>query len=570
MTSPTDGASAGTHPSRRGFLGLVGLGAASLAGGGLVAGCSTPSGRRPGSGGATAAAADKLKSLTPSYVPFQGVKPDVPGTVSNLLGVPDVGGGFLNYPATLADAVPGTAGKGGSYKAMTPLWGPPPPGLSENAYFQACNADIGATIDFQIADGTTYVDKVTARLAGGDIPDLMVIPQWEIEKMADFNRAVDQAFEDLTPYLQGDKVKAYPMLANLPSPAWGFSVFNGKLMAVPFPTDPFPLALLYRKDIFDQHSDWKMPTTADELLDLGKAITDPKGKRWAFGDIHEMVWPVFKVPQEWRLEGGKLVYKYETPEWEACVAFMRKLFQEELIHPNVVSANRGANEKDLFASGQIVIYRDGLGAWHELLQQHRGKNPKFAIEAMPLFSHDGSTPIMYHNKPAGIFTFVKKGLGKDKIAELLSVLNWCAAPFGTKEYELATYGVEGKHFTRDDKGVPQFTDLGRKEAQPTYVFLGGRPIAADYVAFPDAVRGSVGWQNASFKYIEKTPLDGIRDQRPSRMAGLQIPTEDKFTDIMRGRRPVSDVKQIVAEWRRDGGDEAREFYMKVLRDNGRA
>ncbi|MET8139788.1 hypothetical protein ABZU32_05700 [Sphaerisporangium sp. NPDC005288] len=130
--------------------------------------------------------------------------------------------------------------------------------------------------------------------------------------------------------------------------------------------------------------------------------------------------------------------------------------------------------------------------------------------------------------------------------------------------------MEGKHFTRDDKGVPQFTDLGRKEAQPTYVFLGGRPIAADYVAFPDAVRGSVGWQNASFKYIEKTPLDGIRDQRPSRMAGLQIPTEDKFTDIMRGRRPVSDVKQIVAEWRRDGGDEAREFYMKVLRDNGRA
>ncbi|WP_248958808.1 extracellular solute-binding protein [Sphaerisporangium perillae] len=570
MTPPPDGVSADPRPTRRGFLGLVGLSAASLAGGGLLSACSTPAGRRPGSGGATAAAADKLKSLTPSFVPFQGVKPDIPGVTSTLLGVPDVGGGFLTYPSNLADAVPGTAGKGGSYKAMTPLWGPPPPGLADNAYFQACNADIGATIEFQIADGNTYGDKATARLAAGDIPDLMVIPQWEIEKMADFNLAVDKAFEDLTPYLQGDKAKAYPMLAALPTAAWTFSVFNGKLMSVPFPTEPFPYALLYRKDLFDEHGDWALPKTADELFELGKTITDAKAKRWAFGDIHEMVWPIFKVPQEWRYEGGKLVFKYETPEWEQMIAFMRKLFDAKLIHPNVVSSSRSANEKDLFASGQIVMYRDGLGAWKELLQQHRGKNPDFAIGALPLFSHDGSTPIMYHNSPAGIFTFVKKGLGKDRTAEILSILNWCAAPFGSKEYELATYGVEGKHFTRDAKGVPQYTDLGRKEAQPSYVFLGGRPIVADYVTFPDAVQGNLGWQKNSFQYIEKTPLDGIRHQRPSRMAGLQIPTEDKFTDIMRGRRPVSDIKQIVAEWRRDGGDEARDFYMKVLRDNGRA
>ncbi|MEV7965633.1 extracellular solute-binding protein [Sphaerisporangium sp. NPDC088356] len=568
MTPPPGGVTAGDHPSRRGFLGLVGLSAAALAGGGLLTACSTPAGRKPGSGGATAALADKLTSLTPSYIPFHGVKPDIPGITSTLLGVPDVGGGFVKYPA-LTDAIPGKAGKGGSFKAMTPLWGPPPPGLADNTYFEACNADIGATIEFQIADGNTYGDKATARLAAGDVPELMVVPQWEIEKMADFNLAVDKAFEDLTPYLQGDKVKAYPMLANLPTAAWTFSVFNGKLMSVPFPTEPFPYALLYRKDLFDAHSEWALPKTADELYELGKAMTDPKAKRWAFGDIHEMVWPVFKVPQEWRYEGGKLVYKYETPEYEQMLAFMRKLFEEKLIHPSVVSS-KGANEKELFASGQIIFYRDGLGAWKELLQQHRGNNPDFAIGAVPLFSSDGSTPIMYHNSPAGIFTFVKKGLGKEKIEELLGILNWCAAPFGTKEYELATYGVEGKHFTRDAQGVPQYTDLGRKEAQPSYVFLGGRPIVADYVMFPDAVQGNLEWQKSSFQYIEKTPLDGIRHQRPSRMSGLQIPTEDKFTDIMRGRRPVSDVRQIVTEWKRDGGDEARDFYMKVLRDNGRA
>ncbi|WP_305000296.1 extracellular solute-binding protein [Streptosporangium sp. 'caverna'] len=554
--------------SRRGFLGLVGLSAAMVAGGGLLGACSAPSGPRPGGGGATAAAADTLTSLTPAYTAFAGVKPDLPGTVSNLPGVPDVSGGFTTYPAAPAAALTQKAGKGGTYKAMTPLWGPPPPGLADNSYFQAVNADIGATVEFQITDGTVYGDKAIARLAAGDVPEIMVIPSWEIEKMADFNTAVDQAFEDLTPYLQGDKVKPYPLLANLPTAAWQWSVWNNKLMAVPFPTEPYPYGLLYRKDLFEKNGWNATPKTADELYRLGKEITDPKAKRWAFGSIHEMMWPTFGIPQEWRYEGGKLVYKYETPEFELMLEFMQKIYKEELVHPNVVGS-KGANEKDLIGSGQILVYRDGLGGWKELLQQHTGKNPDFALGIFPLFAHDGGTPIMYHNTAAGIFTFVKKGLPKEKVEEILSILNWTAAPYGTKEYELANFGVEGKHFARGANGIPEVNDLGRKEVAYTYGFLGGRPLYVDW-PFPEAVKLNVEWQNASFKYIEKIPFDGIRVQRPSKMSGLQIPTEDKFTDIMRGRRPVSDTKQIVTEWRRDGGDEARDFYMKVLRDNGRA
>ncbi|GGK56579.1 sugar ABC transporter substrate-binding protein [Planomonospora parontospora subsp. parontospora] len=564
MKTPPEGATT----SRRGFLGLVGLSAVAAASGGLLSACSTPSGPRPGSGGATAAAADKLTSLTPTYTAFPGVKPDLPGTVSNLPGVPDVSGGFTTYPASPVQALTQKAGKGGTYTAMTPLWGPLPPGLEDNSYFQAANADIGATVQFQITDGTVYADKAIARLASGDLPDIMVIPSWEIEKMADFNTAVDKAFEDLTPYLQGDKVKPYPLLANLPTAAWQWSVWNNKLMAVPFPTEPYPFALLYRKDIFDKNGWNTNPKTADELFELGKEITDPKAKRWAFGSIHEMMWPTFRIPQEWRYEGGKLVHKYETPEFELMLAFMQKVFKEELVHPEVVSS-KGANEKDLMASGQILIYRDGLGGWKELLQQHRAKNPDFAMNAFPVFAHDGGTPMMYHGNAAGIFTFVKKGLPKEKVEEILSVLNWCAAPFGTKEYELSNFGVEGEHFKRGDNGIPELTDLGRKEVAYTYGFLGGRPLYVDW-PYPDAVKLNVEWQNASFPHLEKAPFDGIRVQRPSRMSGLQVPTEDKFTDIMRGRRPVSDAKQIVAEWQRDGGNEARDFYMKVLQDNGRA
>jgi putative aldouronate transport system substrate-binding protein len=563
VTLPSDGA----ITNRRGFLGMVGLTAAAAASGGLLSGCSTPSGPAPGSGGATAAAGDKLTSLTPSYIPYTGAKPDIPGTVSTLPGVPGYGGGFTKYPE-LVKAIPQKLGKGGSYKAMTPLWAPVPPALADNSFFQAVNTEIGATVDFQIADGNTYAEKAIARLASGDLPDIMVIPSWEIEKMADFNVAVDKAFEDLTPYLQGDKVKAWPMLANLPTAAWQWSVFNGKLMAVPFPTEPYPYALMYRKDLF-QANGWQMPKNADELYQLGKAITDPKSKRWAFGDIHEMVWPIFNIPQLWRYQFGKLVHKYETPEYILMLEFMRKLFDEELIHPNVVSS-KGANEKDLFAAGQITVFRDGIGGWKPLLDQQRPKNPDFAMDAMPLFAHDGGTPIIYHNDAAGIFTFIKKGLPKAQIEEILSILNFTAAPFGTEEYELYTAGVEGQHFTRDENGAPQRSELGLKEAAESYIFLGGRPLVTEWVNYPEDVTACAKWQNDSFKYIQTQPTSGIRIQRPAKLSGLQVPTEDKFTDIMRGRRPVSDAKDIIAEWQRDGGNEARDFYLKVLQENGRA
>ncbi len=55
----------------------------------------------------------------------------------------------------------------------------------------------------------------------------------------------------------------------------------------------------------------------------------------------------------------------------------------------------------------------------------------------------------------------------------------------------------------------------------------------------------------------------------TKLATITQPTEDKMTDIKRGRRPLSDLDSVVTEWRNTGGDEAREFYAKVLADNNR-
>ncbi|TCC28419.1 extracellular solute-binding protein [Kribbella sindirgiensis] len=553
MTGPEIG---GT--SRRTFISLLGVGAAAAAGGATLTGCSDG-----GSGSSTTGRAeteDKLSGLLPKYIPYESVKPDLPGENG-------ASPGFSHYPAELKRAVPDKmVPSGKEVSAMTPLWSPIPP-LTGNSYFAANNERIGAPVKFNILNGNDYGDKLGPILAAGNIPELLCIPGWNISSLTRFGQAADKLFEDLTPHLAGDKVSAYPMLANLPTRAWAYGVWNSQLKAVPFPSDGFPWALFYRKDLLDQVGA-EPPKTADDMLALGKQLTDAKAGRWAFGSVADEMARAFGAPAGWRKDSsGNLVHKIETPEYAESVAFVRGLFQAGYVHPDVVG--NSADEKALFEGGKMLIRQDGLGGWNESLQRQLPINPKFNPQPALPFAHDGGTPITWGGDPAGIFTFVKKGVGKERVKELLGVLNYTAAPFGTEEYQLYNYGVEGKHYVKQPSGAPKLTALGQKEVSQTYIFLGGRPTAITQSEYPGYVQSLSAWQNAAAKVREKNLFDGIRVEQPAKMAALNQPFDDALQDILRGRKPLSELKTAVKQWQDNGGNEGRDFYAKVLSDNGR-
>ncbi|MFB6720934.1 ABC transporter substrate-binding protein [Kribbella sp. NPDC056345] len=548
-------------PNRRSFLALVGAGTAAVAGGASLTACSDG-----GGGGSTTAgraeATDKLTGLLPKYTAYEGVKPDLPGENG-------AAPGFTKYPTQLTRAVAEAPVKSGKeVTAMTPLWAPAPPGLGSNSYYAANNERIGAGVRFNIVNGIDYGDKLGPLLAAGNIPELLCIPGWNIGGLTRFGQAVDKLFEDLTPHLAGDKVSPYPMLANLPTSAWAYAVWNSQLKAVPFPSDGIPWLLYYRKDLLDKVGA-QPPKNIADLEALGKQLTDAKRKQWAFGSIADEVQRAYGVPAGWRKDSsGKLVNKIETPEFEEAVAFVRKTFQNGWVHPEVV-ANASADQKPLFEGGQVLIRQDGTGTWGESLQRQQAVNPSFQMQAVLPFAHDGGTPIVWAGDPAGIFTFVKKGLPADRIAELLGVLNYTASPFGTEENQLYNYGLEGKHYTRQPSGAPKLTPLGQKEIAPTYLFLGGRPLAISQSEYPGYVESMSAWQNAAAKVREKNLFEGIRVEQPAKYAALAQPFDDKIQDIYRGRRPMSDLKVAIKEWQTKGGDAGRDFYAKVLSDNGR-
>jgi putative aldouronate transport system substrate-binding protein len=547
--------------SRRTFLAAAAVAGAGFTMADLLAACGGPTTSKGGSN-----TLSQLAGVLPDYVPVNYVKPDFPA-VTGAAGVASPPA-YLKWPVKQVRAISSTVSSG-SVTAMTPAFWPIPP--QPNAYFDAVNKRMGANVTFQIVNGSDYGTKVTAVLAGKQLPDMYVIPTWNYPPgMLD---AVTSLFADLTDHLKGGNVRKFPFLANLPTGAWQYGAFNNRLYGIPFPNGLYGVAPFYRKDVFDKLGA-APPKTSDELLKLGRSVTDPKSNRWAFGDVWLEVSRMFGVPQDFHVDsGGKLTYYIETPEFESAVAFAAQLYKAGLIHPTVVAGDN-TQTKTLFESGRLLVYTDGVGAWHEALERNRPNTPAFNMQAWPLFSHDGkATPYQSLGTPGGIYTFLNKNLSSDRIQELLGIANWCAATIGTEEYTLRLYGVEGVHWTAGGGGVPQATSQGTREVTYTYSFLTGVPDAISEPQYPDFVRDSYRWQADSVKYAVKSPLYGLNVQEPADISGFKpngpnstngTGFDNKVTDILHGRAPVSDLKGAVQAWLQNGGTRYKAYYESIL------
>ncbi|MFB6777010.1 extracellular solute-binding protein [Streptomyces sp. NPDC056352] len=546
---------ASTAPSRRSFLASSAVAAVAVAGGvPLLAACGGGSGSGSKDGTTTGKA---LKKVLPDYIPSNLVQPDV-------ASVNGSSPGFTKLPDPLVASVKSAPGKGSAFRVMTPLWGTVP--KKNNPYYTAVNKAVGATLNFDPQDGNTYQDKIGAVLAGSDIPDVVTIPGWNMQ--GQIRNAIVAKFADLSPYLAGDAIKKYPNLANIPTGAWQYSVFGGKLRGLPMPSPVLGNAIFYRKDLIGSGA---VPGSAADLLAFGKEYTDAKKKVWAFDDLWTCIQKIFGLlpdaPHYWKLENGKLVHKIEMQEYREALAFARKLHEGGYVHPDA-EAGKDADSKIRFTGGRVLMYNDGTGGWKGMVTEQATANPKFDMQALDFFDHDGGKPVLWQDDPAGIFTFISKKLPKAKIEEILAVADFAAAPYGTKEFMLTNYGVQDTHYTIKD-GVPTFTPQGIQEAQPsTFMFLASPPHTIAFPDEPQLVKDYAGWMARQAPNVKKPLFFGMQIVEPQRYASLYTPFDDLQKDIRRGRKKVSDVDAAVTTWKNSGGDKLRAWYQDIFDKNG--
>ncbi|MFF4316074.1 extracellular solute-binding protein [Streptomyces sp. NPDC001507] len=554
-------ASAPSGPSRRTFLASTAVATAAVAGGmPLLAACGASD---SGSGGGSSAGKGAQK-LLPAYVAGSVVTPDIPSKNGSAIGFT----GKLDL-ATLKTSVPKKLGKGGKVTVMSPFWGSPP--KQDNPYYDAMNDMIGVDVEWQNQDGNTYDQKLGAVLASSDVPDVVVIPNWNMG--GKIPTAIISKFADLGPYLSGDRVKDYPNLAAVPTDAWRRCIFGGKLRGLPMPSSYVTnIVPLYRKDIFDKEG-YEVPRSAAEFLSLAKEITNAKARRWACMDMKWTAWQMFGVlsgsekPLGWNLVDGKLINRIETDEYLEALEWTRKLFAAGVVHPDAMLGKNAPDAGPKFAAGEFLIYPNDISQWWSRTAEQATQNPDFKIWGMDVYGHDGGNPQVWAEQPAGIFAFVNKKASASVIHDVLAVANTTAAPYGTKEYMATNYGVEGTHYTVKD-GVPTKTTRGNNEVINAYVMIASPAATIAHPDFPDVAKAQVEWQQRMGSFTRKSSFFGQMITEPSRYTNLMDDFETLEDDVTRGRKKISDMQQAVAEWKSKGGDKLRDWYQKLLDDNG--
>ncbi|WP_020522192.1 extracellular solute-binding protein [Catelliglobosispora koreensis] len=538
---------------RRQLLSLAGLGALSVAGGGLVAGCTST----PAAGPGTTSTSD-LSKILPSYVPNTAVKPDIAGVIGANGAVSDPV--FLSYPGSPVKTVSGVPGKGGSYTTMTPLWGAIPPS-SGNAYYEAVNKELGATLKLQPADGNNYGTALPPIFAADKLPDWIMIPGWNTTNL-NFGQAVSK-FTDLTPYLAGDKIKAYPNLANIPGGAWQAGVWNGKLYGLPaYPGGAgIPGTYYFRRDMFDKLNinpdNIKSPNDLDAL---GKELTSSSAGQWAFDSMWDYLFQVFKFPMKWGLDaGGKIVHKYETEAIVEALNWHAKLVAKGYMHPDAI-AGQSQNAKQRFWSGKVLICGDGPGAWNgDDAKSGTAANPAYRRQAFKLLSASG-TPTVELNPGAGMFGYLNGKLKEDQVKECLSIANYLAAPYGSAEWLTVNFGTAGVTYNMEN-GNPVLTERGGKEVATTFQFLVTAPTPTTVGSgFTQVAKDFGAWQADMVKYAVKPLFFAMNITEPSQYSSIGQAVEDTITDVRFGRKPVSAFTDAVKTWRSQGGDALRTFY----------
>ncbi len=523
---------------------------------------------RPSSGAASSSGATSAKARVPSYIPVQeGPKPDLPARADG------VDAGFFSFPQTLFKSVKDAPGKGEDVTLMTNLIQGAVVALDQNSAWQAVNKDMGLTVHQRLYGSGDYRNGLNTTIAGGDLPDTIYnSPQKYIPNLPSFLQA---QCADLTPFLSGDAVKDYPNLANIPTPCWAETVVSGSVYAVPVPRGPFLNAFLVRQDLADQKQ-LVAPTSADEFKKYLVALTDAQQNHFGlaasggFGLTPQTpLLMVFGAPNNWRMDSsGKLTKDYETEEYKAAVAYARDLWSAGVFHPDSRTLT-GTTLSTALRGGQAAVASHSFGALIAQWSLLAAENPAARLRVIHPFSADGKAKPIYHQGPSNFgMSFIKKG-SDDRVKLLLRVLNYIASPFGSQEWALLNYGVEGVQYTRDAQGVPVLTDKGKAEVLSTWKYITNNPevlfdanrskdyatsIQADEIAMADVAipDPTLGYYSATY-----TAQQALLDQAMT----------DGVSDIVVGRTQVSDLDNLVRDWRNNGGDKARGEYQDAIAAN---
>jgi putative aldouronate transport system substrate-binding protein len=452
---------------------------------------------------------------------------------------------------------------------------PPPTPRDQNNTWKEVEKALGATVNMTITPNADYSARLQVVVAGNDLPDTMHV----VGTVASLISAqfVQSQCADLTPYLAGDAAKDYPNLAAIPGYAYkgAGGVFDNRLYGIPIHRYLPAFWFFKNSDIYDSEIGADVvPKDAEDFKKILQQLNRPQENRWAIGNfgpnsatMYGIVsfLEMFGAPNAWGLDAsGKLIRDRETDAYKAAVGYMKDLMTAGLYPPDLQTATQS---RDALLAGKFVVSNEAFGnGWNDMWRRGLLQNPQrhFTI-IKPFAATAGGKPQHFITGGTVAYNIVKKS-SPDRTREILRIMNYLAAPFGTQEDMLLTYGLRDQDYTVDADGNPAPTQPGIQASQYVpWQYIAHRPYVWYQADLP-------GYAQAAFEVEQTLVAVGVAD--PTR--GSHSPTQsrkgvaadqtfyDGVADILFNRRPFGDYDQLVADWRTNAGDAIRKEFLDEI------
>ena len=531
-------------------------------------------------GAGAAVAATMLPRITFAQDASPAASPTAEVVQSGLEGVPDV---YLKFPEPKVtyDGVPG---KGGTVRAFTISYSPPPTPRDQNQYWQELERRLGVTWEIDMTPQPNYGEKSAVYLAGGDIPDLFYINPGQ-NAAQQYQAMAQGAFLDLTPYVTGDALQQFQNLKNFPQYLWDNLKFQGKILGVPRPAGRAAGQPFYRVDWAEAVG--IEPSDPEQLMQMLAAFTndDPDGdgsaNTWGQGRFNGGWWvfdnritqQAVKAPNNWRLnDDGTLTYVIETDEYRQALEMQIRMYQDGAYHPDAASMTF-SDSQNAFIAGDVGLHYEGTTSFFGIGNvgyRQRQANPDARITNVPIVAVDGGPGVTFNGTGTFGMVGIPASLGGDeeRVLELLHILDYLAAPFGSEEALFLGSGIEGVHWEYNDAGAPVVNDKQREERSDLVYLMSGTEVLF-YPDDPelglqvqDVLRQSVevGIEDPTLVLYSQTNID----QGPI----LNQLGMDLITPIVTGRGSIDDLQAAIDQWRSQGGDQIRNEFLEALQSHG--
>ena len=398
--------------------------------------------------------------------------------------------------------------------------------------------------------------KLNMEIASGTPYDILMISPDMFRMLAKQN-----ALQPLDDMLASDGAN---LLSSIGEETWELGRFEGKTYGIPMMNERPNIenTILMRQDVLEELG-LDVPTTPEAFRDVLRAVKEKKPDMIPYSahtNIYsETLISGFGFYFNWNEREGKLAHRVELPEYQAYLAYMRGLYEEGLIDPDL-AINKSVNLNEKFASGKVFAIPSNWNDASIQVPALYASVPEAKVTyVQPLTDKNGKAKIRANR-------YLNKVTAIPKSAEHpLDAVKFMNAKLDPETFVYITLGTEGETFTVSDGNryepiMPIYAELrtnawgylnGIDEVKYADMWLARTRRNEELGKAFDAINAEYD-RYAAFDPTAKMPtLDSVAKYQQS----LKKAMDDYEIKAVVGVEKLEDYGKFLDQWKKDGGQE---------------